>query len=72
MSLPTWGELFDHHCTNRTMKVQTGNIENPYYEDLSRRRYNYSAIDDSDKIRLVFLRSVLDNPSNATLILGGS
>ena len=71
MPLPTWSDLFDHHCTNRIIKSRTASSENPYYEELSRRRYNYSAIADCDKVRLVFLRSVLSKPTNATLIRGG-
>ena len=67
MTLPTWGDLLEYHCTNRTVKHTHGTITNPCHETLARRRYNYSPIDDSHRIRIVFLRGVLDNPTNKTL-----
>ena len=37
------------------------------YEDFSNRRYNYSASNDRDKCRLIFLQGVLKNKENKTL-----
>lgn len=71
MSLPTWGDLLDCHCTNRIIKSGHKTEENIHYEPIARRRYNYSAIQDDEKIRLVFLRHVLENPTNKTLVRNG-
>ncbi len=48
-----------------------GGDPNIYYEPLSCRRYNYSPADDTHACRLVFLNSVLQDPSNNTLVRGG-
>jgi len=71
MNLPSWRDLYEHHCTTR--KVTKNNIthDNPYYEDMSRRRYNYATAPDLKSCRLVFLKEVLKNPYNKTLIRKG-
>lgn len=73
MSFYTVGELLDSYCTIKSI-YSSGRYfsnENPYYEDFSTRRYNYSPSEDRHKIRLIFLRSVLLDPNNKTLRRGG-
>ena len=70
MSVPTWGDLQKYYCG--TPRIQTGiNVsswgENPLYEDFATRRYNYSAMDDNQCFRLIFLKDVLKNPAYNTL-----
>jgi len=80
MSLPTWGELWDYHCTlkdvgNRTHGLpRLGGLSrklNPFYEEMASRRYNYAASSDKAAFRLVFLKDVLKNPDNKTLVRKG-
>ncbi len=73
MKFPTVGELLDSYCTIEK-NYSSGNplvTENSYYEQFSTRRYNYSPSPDRDKVRLVFLKSVLNDPINKTLIRNG-
>ena len=41
------------------------------FEPMALRRYNYSSSNDLSACRLVFLRGVLDNPTNNTLVRNG-
>lgn len=74
MRLPTWEELDRHHCSRATIppsgeeKYWQNNI---YYEELSKRRYNYATAGDRDKWRFVFLKDVLRSPANKTLCRKG-
>ena len=60
MDFPTWGQLIEQFCSNDRGK-------NPYYEDFSNRRYNFAASSDNDRCRLIFLKGVLEDPTNKTL-----
>ena len=71
MNFPTWGDLFDYHCSRKRIGTTKHTWENPYFEQISARRYNYSAEDDTSRCRLIFLKSVLKNPTNKTLIRNG-
>ena len=73
MNLPTWGDLYDHHCTIKKVGGDPARTlsRNPFYEDMSVRRYNCSPAADTTRFRLVFLRGVLDNPENKTLVRNG-
>ena len=72
MKLPTWGELWDHHCTARNVRIQASEYAlNPFYEDMATRRYNYAASIDRSSFRLVFLKNVLKKPENKTLVRNG-
>ena len=67
MTHPTWADLRDYHCSQRSVVHNGVSSSNPFFEEMSLRRYNYSPIEDRDKFRLVFLKGVLDNPDNKTL-----
>ena len=80
MNFPTFRELMESHCTVKRLKTDhliTGSarrvysdlhgMENPHFEQFSVRRYNYAAGSDSNSVRLVFLKDVLENSSNKTL-----
>ena len=67
----TWKELTSHHCSRRSISSSYRSEMNPYYEDFAQRRYNYSPNDDFDACRLVFLKGVLENPTNKTLVRNG-
>jgi hypothetical protein len=67
MNFPTWRDLFDNYCSQTTLKTSTGLVRNPFYEEFARRRYNPSPINDTSCCRLVFLKDVLQNPTNKTL-----
>ena len=83
MNLPTWGDLFVHHCSKavvrRTLDGRSFNARsnpkmNLYHEDFATRRYNYAASNDKKKCRLVFTKSVLDSVAqntNRTLVRDG-
>jgi len=72
MTLPTWARLRDYHCTSARVSTKPSRRENnPYYEDFSCRRYNYSPVLDRVQFRLVFLKEVLSEPHNKTLIRNG-
>ena len=71
MSLPTWRDLYQHHCTSRKITKNNTTQDNPYHEDMAMRRYNYSTATDVKCCRLVFLKNVLDNPENKTLVRKG-
>tara|TARA_B100000131_G_scaffold319436_1_gene365323 strand:+ start:914 stop:1645 length:732 start_codon:yes stop_codon:yes gene_type:complete len=71
MTLPTWEDLKDYFCTSQTISRKGISQNNSYYEDISCRRYNYSAYEDKDRFRLVFLKGVLSDPANKTLRRNG-
>lgn len=71
MSLPTWDQLIMGHCHREWIKDSGKDIRNPRFEELASRRYNFSAISDSDACRLVFLKPVLEDPANKTLVRKG-
>ena len=64
----TWYDLADHFCGRRK---SLGPVPNPLFEECATRRYNYARGPDTKAIRLVFLRGVLDDPANQTLIRKG-
>ena len=72
MSLSTWTELVEHYCSIRNM-VNSDNryVQNPFFESLAGRRYNYSPTPDLDQFRFVFLKDVLSDSTNATLRRNG-
>jgi hypothetical protein len=68
VSLSTWKDLGDYFCGNQgVLRGKSRSEDNPYYEDLARRRYNYAVGEDSDSLRLVFLKDVLKDKTNKTL-----
>tara|TARA_Y100000592_G_scaffold25630_1_gene40441 strand:- start:3611 stop:4357 length:747 start_codon:yes stop_codon:yes gene_type:complete len=67
MSFPTWRELFESYCSNRTITTNGKTQENPLFEHVALRRYNPSPINDVDACRLTFLKSAVVNPTNKTL-----
>ena len=70
--LPTWADLRDLHCTSPRISENSNRLlENPYYEEFSQRRFNYSPVLDKEKFRFVFLKDVLSDPSNKTLVRRG-
>ena len=72
MSLPTWRELIDFHCSEKTIRDDSRQFSvNPYHEKLANRRFNCSSSSDKEECRLLFLKSVLENPTNNTLVRNG-
>ena len=72
MSLATWTELVENYCAVRNILNSDGRyVQNPHFEQMASRRYNYSPVPDLEKFRFVFLRGVLENSTNATLRRGG-
>ena len=71
MTLPTWGELQANHCTSKWSAFGGEQSRNPMFEHMAVRRYNYSSSGDLSACRLVFLRGVLDNSANNTLVRNG-
>ena len=67
---PTWDDLFDYHCTLQRVSVGGKKMNNPHYEPMSRRRYNFSPGLDSESFRLVFLKGAA-NENNRTLFRKG-
>jgi len=73
-SLPTWGDLCDLYCADRTSPDSVTRSllsRNPFYEPLAARRYNYSPSLDTDAVRLVFLGPVGEQKGNQTLLRKG-
>ena len=73
---PTWYNLkayYSYHKTVMTGPYVKNQYEpNPMYEPLTRRRYNYSKIVDTKRVRIVFLnRLVEEKPEYKTLIRDG-
>jgi hypothetical protein len=52
-------------------KVGEESVRNPLYEEMANRRYNYAPSKDASSCRLVFLKDVLKNPENKTLVRNG-
>ena len=71
MTTPTWGDLLDYHCSLKWVKENGETVPNPFYEDMATRRYNYAASKDLSSCRLVFLKDVLKDSNNSTLVRGG-
>ena len=76
ISKPTWYNLKAYYSYHRT--VMNGPFsrilheKNPMYEPLTRRRYNYSKIIDTDRVRIVFLNRLLKTkPEYKTLVRDG-
>jgi hypothetical protein len=71
MNLPSWHDLYKYHCTSGKITENKVTQDNPYYEYMSERRYNCSTATDIKLCRLVFLKNVLKDPGNKTLIRKG-
>jgi len=71
MVSPTWHELVDFHCSSRTVSNGETIQSNPYHEDFARRRYNYSAVEDHDAVRLIFLTEAVGDRPYQTLRRNG-
>jgi len=69
--LPTWADLFNYHCTSRWYKVNEESFTNPLYEEMSTHRYNYASSSDMASCRLIFLKGVLEDTANKTLVRNG-
>ena len=68
MRIPSWSELYNFHCTKLAVDNYSNLFgPNPHSEKFASRRYNYAASSDKNECRLVFLRSVLEDPTNKTL-----
>ena len=67
MKIPTWNDLLTYHCSVEKIHHDGAYDYNPYFEKVASRRYNFSPSYDINKIRLVFLKGVLGDPSNKTL-----
>ena len=73
MTIPTWQELVDNHCSSRWLPPddRNGRDLNPFYEEMASRRYNYASSKDASACRLVFLKDVLEDSVNKTLVRRG-
>ena len=71
MVFPKWGDLVAHHCSARIMQQDGITQSNPYYEEMSSRRYNCSPRDDKKEFRFLFLKEVLEEDGNQTLVRNG-
>ena len=73
MNFPTYEQLINQHCSvERFFNPITMITEsNPNYEPIAKRRYNYSPSSDVTFVRLVFLKGVLQDPTNKTLVRKG-
>jgi len=70
----TWLNLYQNFFGNqfRYYSDDTTVERNPFFEAISRRRYNYSPSRDEDRVRLVFPAQVLEkHPDYTTLVRGG-
>ena len=73
---PTWHNLKSFYSYHKTVlagpKDEERHLENPLYEPLTRRRYNYSKVTDRDRVRIVFLNRLLEiKPEYKTLVRDG-
>ena len=67
----SWINLYQDFFGNK-LKCYTNGIPNDNYEEISRRRYNYSPSDDHKRIRLVFPKDILkQHPDYHTLVRSG-
>jgi|TARA_R110000744_G_scaffold212885_1_gene331809 hypothetical protein len=73
VNFPTYEQLINQHCSvERFYNPITMITEsNPNYEPIAKRRYNYSPSSDVTFVRLVFLKGVLQDPTNKTLVRKG-
>lgn len=72
MQFPTWEDLQNYHCCHQYIKQDMfKNERNPFYEEFAQRRFNYAASGDVDSCRMVFLKGVLGDDRNKTLVRGG-
>jgi hypothetical protein len=71
MTIPTWDNLLHQHCTLKWYKLDKESLLNPFYEDMATRRYNYASSPDVSSCRLVFLKGVLEDSNNKTLVRNG-
>jgi len=71
VKLPTWGDLLDLYCASKYVSSGGNREVNPYYEDAASRRYNCSTYSGRSACRLVFLKGVLEDPTNKTLVRKG-
>jgi len=71
MTTPSWGDIQRYHCGVKWCKRGEESVLNPFYEEMATRRYNYSASPDTNACRLVFLKNVLKDPRNKTLVRYG-
>lgn len=69
MSNHTWYDLADHFCAREKSLMDGG--DNQYFERLAARRYNYALKSNPGAVRLVFLRSAAESPTNKTLLRNG-
>lgn len=67
MSYPTWGELVDGHCSQPYLSHPNEERQNPWFEHMANRRYNYAPSTDVDACRLVFLKEAASDHSYRTL-----
>jgi hypothetical protein len=65
----TWYDLADHFCAREKSLMDGG--DNQHFERLAARRYNYALKSNPGSVRLVFLRSAAENPTNKTLLRNG-
>jgi|TARA_R110000824_G_scaffold201598_1_gene385630 hypothetical protein len=61
----------NQHCGGKWLKIGNESTLNPFYEDIAARRYNYAPGKDLSACRLVFLKDVLKDPRNKTLVRNG-
>jgi len=72
VTTPSWDDLTGYHCSSKWVKKSGGEtVKNPLYEDMANRRYNYAPSKDISSCRLVFLKDVLKDPTNNTLVRNG-
>jgi hypothetical protein len=76
ISKPTWYNLKAYYSYHRTVLsgpyTKSQYEPNPMYEPLTRRRYNYSKIIDTNRVRIVFLSRLAEQkPDYKTLIRDG-
>jgi len=71
-STPTWYDLQKYHCSYKRTGAREGpSVINPCYEYTADRRYNYAPSSDQGACRIIFLRGVLEDSSNRTLVRHG-
>jgi len=71
VTFPTWGELMSYHCSKRNVDENGSYKCNPHYEAMACRRYNCSPREDRTEFRFVFLKQVLEESGNQTLVRNG-
>jgi len=76
VNLPTYEQLISQHCSiERVHRLDqdpySRGEDNPHYEPFAKRRYNYSPSSDVIAVRLIFLKDVLKDSNNKTLVRNG-